>query len=87
MGEKICALVPKGVDVGFYRAAAGAELNAVVEIGSKKCGFEIKFSSAPTVTKAFLQACQDVGVQHAYVVALMQQGWSMKPGARRTRPI
>ena len=78
MVEQICALLPKGADVGFYRTAAGAELDVVVELGSKKYGFEIKFSSAPKVTKGFWQACLDVGVQHAYVVAPVQQGWPMK---------
>lgn len=84
MVEQICALVPKGADVGFYRTAAGAELDVVVELGSKKYGFEIKFSSAPTVTKGFWQACQDVGVQHAYVVAPVPQGWPMKSTAAHT---
>ena len=81
MVEQICALVPKGADVSFYRTAAGAELDLVVELGSKKYGFEIKFSSAPSVTKGFWQACQDVGVQHSYVVAPVQQGWPMKSAA------
>lgn len=84
MVEQICALVPKGSDVSFYRTAAGAELDMVVELGSKKYGFEIKFSSAPTVTKGFWQACQDVGVQHAYVLAPVAQGWPMKSGADHT---
>jgi predicted AAA+ superfamily ATPase len=81
MVEHICALVPKGGDVSFYRTAAGAELDVVVELGSKKYGFEIKFSSAPTVTKGFWQACQDVGVHHAYVLAPVTQGWPMKSAA------
>jgi predicted AAA+ superfamily ATPase len=84
MVEQICALVPKGADVSFYRTAAGAELDVVVELGSKKYGFEIKFSSAPTVTKGFWQACQDVGVKHAYVVAPVQLGWPMKSTASHT---
>ncbi len=84
MVEHICALVPKGADVSFYRTAAGAELDLVVELGSKKYGFEIKFSGAPTVTKGFWQACQDVGVQHAYVLAPVAQGWPMKPGAKHS---
>ncbi len=84
MVEQICALVPKGGDVSFYRTAAGAELDMVVELGSKKYGFEIKFSGAPTVTKGFWQACQDVGVQHAYVLAPVAQGWPMKSGAGHT---
>ena len=78
MVEQICALLPKGADVSFYRTAAGAELDVVVELGSKKYGFEIKFSSAPKVTKGFWQACLDVGVHHAYIVAPVRQGWPMK---------
>ena len=56
-------------------------LDVVVELGSKKYGFEIKFSSAPTLTKGFWQACRDVGVEHAYVVAPVEQGWPMKSAA------
>jgi len=78
MVEQICNLLPKGADVGFYRTAAGAELDVVVELGSKKLGFEIKFSSAPKVSRGFWQACQDVGVDHAYVVAPVPQGWPLK---------
>lgn len=81
MVEQIFALAPKGADISFYRTAAGAELDVVVELGSKKYGFEIKFSSAPTLTKGFWQACQDVGVQHAYVLAPVQQGWPLKAAA------
>ena len=76
--EQICALLPKGADVGFYRTAAGAELDVVVALGTKKIGFEIKFSSAPKVTRGFWQACQDVGLDHAYVVAPVTQGWPLK---------
>ncbi|TXT34601.1 MAG: Uncharacterized protein FD135_5256 [Comamonadaceae bacterium] len=76
--EQICALLPKGADVGFYRTAAGAELDVVVELGNKKLGFEIKFSSAPKVTRGFWQACQDIQLDHAYVVAPVPQGWPLK---------
>lgn len=87
MVEQICALAPKGADVSFYRTAAGAELDVVVDLGNKKLGFEIKFSSAPKVTKGFWQACQDVGVQHAYVVAPVLQGWPMQPTATHSTDI
>ena len=76
--EQICGLLPPGVRVSFYRTAAGAELDLVLERGSRKVGFEIKFSSAPKVTKGFWQACQDVGVAQAYVVAPVEEGWPMK---------
>lgn len=76
--EQICNQVPSGATVSFYRTAAGAELDLLVEIGSRKIGFEVKFSSAPKVGKGFWQACKDVGLDAAYVVAPVQEGWQMK---------
>jgi uncharacterized protein len=75
--EHICSQLPLGASAFFYRTAAGAELDVVVEHGLKKIGFEVKFSSAPKVTKGFWQACTDVGVQNTYVVAPVQEGWPM----------
>lgn len=75
--EQIANHLPAGATLSFYRTAAGAELDVVVEMGQRKIGFEVKFSSAPTVTKGFWQACEDVGVDAAYVVAPVQTGWSM----------
>lgn len=84
MVEQICALLPKSASVGFYRTAAGAELDVVVELGSKKLGFEIKFSSAPKVSKGFWLACQDLGLDHAYVLAPVAAGWSLQAASRCT---
>lgn len=64
--------------MSFYRTAAGAELDVVVELGPRKLGFEVKFSSAPKVTKGFWQACEDVGVDAAYIVAPVQTGWPVQ---------
>ena len=73
--EQIANHLPAGANLSFYRTAAGAELDVVVELGRKKLGFEVKFSSAPTVTKGFWQACEDVGVDAAFIVAPVQTGW------------
>jgi predicted AAA+ superfamily ATPase len=75
--DQICAALPQDALVSFYRTAAGAELDLVVEFGARKIGFEIKFSSTPQVTKGFWQACQDVGLERAYVVAPVEEGWPM----------
>jgi uncharacterized protein len=75
--EQVCNHLPAGASASFYRTAAGAELDLVVEDGSRKIGLEIKFSSAPKVTKGFWQACEDVGVDKAYVLAPVQEGWPM----------
>ena len=85
--EQICAQLPAGASASFYRTAAGAELDLVIENGSKKTGFEFKFSSAPKVTKGFWQACEDVGVSKAYVVAPVQEGWAMGQNVDVISPI
>lgn len=85
--EQVCSRLDAGSQVWFYRTAAGAELDLVVETGSKKIGIEVKFSVAPKVTKGFWQACEDVGVDKAYVVAPVQEGWSMAQGVEVTSPL
>lgn len=76
--EQICGLLPSGAQVSFYRTAAGAELDLVVEQGSRKLGFEIKFSTVPKVGKGFWQACGDLRLDRAFVVAPVKEGWPMK---------
>jgi uncharacterized protein len=85
--ENICQLLPQGANVSFYRTAAGAELDVVVEIGLKKIGIEIKLSSTPSVSKGFWLACEDVGVHEAYVVAPVLNGWPMAGNARVISPL
>ena len=57
------------------------------ETGSQTIGFEIKFSSAPKVTKGFWQACKDIGENKAYVVAPVQEGWAMAKNVQVISPL
>lgn len=85
--EQICNHLPTGASVSFYRTAAGAELDVVVETGRQTLGFEIKFSSAPKVSKGFWQACEDIGVHKAYVMAPVQEGWAMAKDVQVVSPL
>ena len=85
--EQVCGRLDPASLVSFYRTAAGAELDLVVETGSRKIGIEVKFSSAPKVTKGFWQACEDVGVDRAYVVAPVREGWAMAANVEVVSPI
>ena len=85
--EQVCARLPAGVPVWFYRTAAGAELDLVIEAGGRRIGIEAKLSSAPTVTKGFWQACEDVGVSEAWVVAPVREGWQIGEGVRVVSPL
>ena len=85
--EQICNHAPLGSQVSFYRTAAGAELDVVVETGQQRLGFEVKFSSVPKVTKGFWQAFDDVNVDAAYVLAPVQETWSMTDTVHVISPI
>lgn len=67
--EQIAQLLPPPWQLSFYRTAAGAEIDIVAERGNKKIGFEIKFSSAPALSKGFWSAMSDLKLERAYVIA------------------
>lgn len=78
--EQIAAHLPSGASLSFYRTAAGAEMDAVVELGGQRMGFEVKFSSAPKVTKGFWQAREDLQLAHTCIVAPVSEGWPVQDG-------
>ncbi len=78
--EQVAAALPAGAQIGFYRTAAGAELDLVVEFGARKIGIEIKFSAAPKPTKGFWQSLQDLAITRAFVVAPVLRRYPLAPG-------
>ena len=85
--EQICNQLPVGATVSYYRTAAGTELDLIVETGSKKIAFEMKFSSAPKVTKGFWQGLKDVKADKAYIVAPIREGWKLADGVEVIPPL
>jgi predicted AAA+ superfamily ATPase len=85
--EQVCARLPEGAPACFYRTAAGAELDLVIESEGRLIGIEAKLSSSPTVTRGFWQACEDVGVHEAWVVAPVREGWPIGDRARVVSPL
>lgn len=78
--EQIAAALPQGAQIGYYRTAAGTEMDVVVTHGQRTLGFEIKFSSAPTVTKGFWTAIADLKLDAAFVVAPIERAYPLKAG-------
>ena len=78
--EQVAAALPPDAQLGFYRTAAGAELDLVIERGTRKLGVEIKFSSAPKPTKGFWQALQDLQIDRAYVIAPVLRRYPLAEG-------
>ncbi len=75
--EQLIAHLPPLAEFGFYRTAAGAELDLVVEIGGRRIGYEIKLSSAPRLARGFWTACADLGLDHAWVIAPVREGYPL----------
>lgn len=77
--EQIAQLLEPQWQLSFYRTASGAEMDVVAERGKRKIGFEIKFSSAPTPTKGFWSALNDLKPDRTYVVAPIENGYPLAP--------
>ncbi len=82
----IAALLPLtasgNATLNFFRTAAGAEMDAVVDTGAERIGFEIKLSNAPRVTKGFWSAITDLKLSRAYVVAPVSSSWPLADNAQ-----
>jgi uncharacterized protein len=67
--ENLITCLPIGVTPWFYRTAAGAEIDLVIEKNTKqKYAIEIKRSLSPSVSKWFYLGCGDIGATHQFVV-------------------
>lgn len=65
----ILSIMPEGATSWFYRTAAGAEIDLVIEQGLRqRVSIEIKRSLAPSVSKGFHLGCEDVKAKHRYIV-------------------
>jgi predicted AAA+ superfamily ATPase len=74
----MCEQMPAGpAQLYFYRTAAGAELDALMDTGQERIGFEFKFSETPKPTKGFWNACHDLQVHRAYVVAWVKDTYPL----------
>jgi predicted AAA+ superfamily ATPase len=78
--EQICRLAPQGAAISFFRTAAGAEMDLVVEKGTRRFAFEIKLSTAPTVSRGYWNALEDLKPEHAFVVAPVEASYPLAAG-------
>ena len=76
--ENILSVLPSGVQPYYYRTARGAELDLVLEFGvSERWAIEIKRSAAPSLSKGFHTACDDIKAAKKYVVYSGQDAFSI----------
>ena len=76
--ENIMSVLPQRVQPYFYRTSGGAEIDLVLEFGvNERWAIEIKRSSAPSVSKGFHVACDDIKASKKYVVYAGKDGFSL----------
>ena len=77
MIENILSSLNASVAASFFRTAAGAELDLVLTRGRKAVAVEAKASSTPRVSRGFWNAIEDVGADHAWVIAPIKDGYPL----------
>jgi predicted AAA+ superfamily ATPase len=67
--ENLLSVLPEGISYWFYRTAAGAEIDLVLERNSKiRYAIEIKRSSTPVLSKGFHLGCEDIKATKKFVI-------------------
>lgn len=79
--ENILSSLNEHITLLFYRTAAGAEIDLVLEINPTTCiAIEIKRSLSPTLSRGFYQACEDLKPVQSYVVYAGKERFRIAPG-------
>ena len=66
--ENIASVIGDRAQMWFYRTSAGAEMDLVIETGSKRIGIEIKRSLTPALTKGGHHSITDLNLDTTYLV-------------------
>lgn len=76
--ENILSVIPRTTKPYFYRTSGGAEIDLVLELGMDELwAIEIKRSSAPSLSKGFYIACDDIKASQKFVVYAGQDTFKM----------
>lgn len=66
--ENIMSVIGNKAQLWFYRTSAGAEMDVVIDCGSKRIGIEIKRSLTPSLTKGGHHSQEDLNLDMTYIV-------------------
>ena len=59
----------------------------MVEQADRRIGVEVKLSTAPKVSRGFWQACEDLGLANAYVVAPVLEAYPLAANVEVISPL
>lgn len=69
----------RGDQAWFWATHGGAELDLLITAGGARLGFEVKRTTAPTLTRSMHTALADLGLDHLWVVHAGGERWEMAP--------
>ena len=76
--ENIVSALPRRATFGYYRTSGGAELDLVIDFGAGELwAVEVKRSTAPSVSKGFYSACEDLKPSQKFVVHAGNENFSL----------
>lgn len=79
--ENILAVAPTHTIPFYYRTPGGAEIDLILEFsGNEKWAIEIKRSSAPSLSKGFFIACDDIKADKRFVIYSGKDRFSIGEG-------
>ena len=86
--DNIASVLREGTLMSFYRTAAGAELDLILEFPglSERWAIEIKSSSMPRLTRGFYHAVEDVEPDRTFVVYAGDEGYPLSAGVDAVGP-
>jgi len=77
--ENLISVLPPGATSWYYRTSDGAEIDLIIETGTQtRFAIEIKRALAPTLSKGFYLACNDIAATHRFVVYPGQEVFPIK---------
>ncbi|MGL4512548.1 MAG: ATP-binding protein [Lacipirellulaceae bacterium] len=82
IAQVVAALGVEPEECFFWRTHAGAELDLLTVRGRKRWGFEVKRSSAPSLTKSMRTAVEDLGLQRLFVVHAGREAFDLSKTVR-----
>ena len=79
--ENVVGALPRRASWGYYRTASGAEVDLVVDRGAGEIwALEIKRSTAPSVSRGFHAACEDLKPKRKLVVHAGDESFPLSQG-------
>ena len=79
MVENILASISERIPRSFYRTSGGAEIDLILEpAASERWAIEIKFSTAPRVSRGFYSACDDIQATRKILLYSGEDSFPMK---------